>query len=691
MGGAAGHMAHPFDLPWVEKGSDLLDFFDRAKTFVEKKGAGSVKIDGINVSFKVVGDEEFKQFAVDRGSLKPIDIEGITMSRVDQRFPEGHGMRPALKSLLSILNAAIDDIKPELENLGMWDDPSRFLNTEYVEGTTNVTQYDANFLAIHGLNQFYQRIGKVGAAKGRERPGMERPEGDEAASVEISYDPAVMEKLVEKLRPFAEKRGFEVYSSVPTEKSADIDYAGALSEPFSVRIADDRVITKSLGEWLSEATNPRYKTVQLKDGKRTHALHKQLYLDIVNGTTPIVDLIEDADAEAAIYGAVLMHATRLLGNAVLEGLTSPMGDVKGHEGIVLRDEKLFGPNPVKVTGEFIVGNIEGGFGQMNEEDEEEAVDLEIVGAGAADGAKEAAVNDTIAIVPGSFKPPHMGHLKMVEEYANSNNKVIVLISNPVKNVRTMPDGSSISADKSLQMWNAFAAHLDNVEIMVSPGAASPMTATFEMLSAPEPLNTGDVITLGASRKGGDWKRWVGAPNVKGVREDLEFRDPGETAAQIASHTAEYMGLLQTSPLAQEMPSVVDSKNEDSKKQRNPREFHADDMRYLLGKVAEDAEAAELLKDFTGSPEMLMEFLSILGIDSGMNEPLEEMSGAGGGGGVSMSSGAVGGYAGSYPLGSTLVRGKPTQKKKRKKRKTENIDLSLIDEVYELLIERGILS
>ena len=684
MGGAAGHMAHPFDLPWVEKGSDLLDFFDRAKTFVEKKGAGSVKIDGINVSFKVVGDEEFKQFAVDRGSLKPIDIEGITMSRVDQRFPEGHGMRPALKSLLSILNAAIDDIKPELENLGMWGDPSRFLNTEYVEGTTNVTQYDANFLAIHGLNQFYQRIGKVGAAKGRERPGMERPEGDKSASVEISYDPAVMEKLVEKLRPFAEKRGFEVYSSVPTEKSADIDYAGALSEPFSVRIADDRVITKSLGEWLSEATNPRYKTVQLKDGKRTHALHKQLYLDIVNGAIPIVDLIEDADAEAAIYGAVLMHATRLLGNAVLEGLTSPMGDVKGHEGIVLRDEKLFGPNPVKITGEFIVGNIEGGFGQMNEEDEEEAVDLDIVDSSAADVAPEAAVNDTIAIVPGSFKPPHMGHLKMVEEYANNNNKVIVLISNPVKNVRTMPDGSSISADKSLQMWKAFASHLDNVEIMVSPGAASPMTAAFEMLTAPEPLNAGDVITLGASKKEDDWRRWVGAPHVKGVRKDLEFRDPHDTAAETAIHSPEYMGLLETSPLKEEMPSVMNSK-------RNSREFHADDMRYLLGKITEDAEAAELLKDFTGSPEMSMEFLSILGIDSGMNEPLEEMSGAGGGGGVSMSSGAVGGYAGSYPLGSTLVRGKPTQKKKRKKRKTENVDLSLIDEVYELLIERGILS
>ena len=35
----------------------------------------------------------------------------------------------------------------------------------------------------------------------------------------------------------------------------------------------------------------------------------------------------DADAEAAIYGAIMMHATRMLGNDVLRGLTSPMGDV----------------------------------------------------------------------------------------------------------------------------------------------------------------------------------------------------------------------------------------------------------------------------------------------------------------------------------------------------------------------------
>ena len=40
MGGAAGHMNHPFDLEWVKSGSDLLDFFNRAKTFVEEARGG---------------------------------------------------------------------------------------------------------------------------------------------------------------------------------------------------------------------------------------------------------------------------------------------------------------------------------------------------------------------------------------------------------------------------------------------------------------------------------------------------------------------------------------------------------------------------------------------------------------------------------------------------------------------------
>jgi len=681
MGGAAGHMSHPFDLGWVNSGSDLLDFFEKARTFVEKKGAAAVKIDGVNVSFKLVGDDEFKQFAVDRGSLKPIDIEGITMSRVDDRFPEGHGMRPAIKTLLAILNSALGDIKPELQALGMWEDPSRFLNTEYVEGTTNVTEYDENFLAIHGLNQFYTRTGKVGKAKGIQRPGMDRPEGVKDASVELPYDPALMEKLVEKLRPSAEERGFQIYSSIPTEKSGDIDFSEALSQPFTVRIADDREITKSLGEWLSEATNPRYKTVQLKDGARTHALHKQLYLNVLDNTAPIVDLIEGDDAEAAIYGAVFMHATRMLGNEVLRGLTSPMGDVMGHEGIVLRHEKLFGPKPVKITGEFIVGNLGGGFGQVNEDHEEEEpeVDLEIVDAAEADPQPTGAGTKTIALVPGAFKPPHQGHLKMVEQYAGEAGEVVVLISRPTKSARKLPNGKEITAEDSLRIWQVLTGHLPNVDIKISDHA-SPITATYDYIGKDGPLESGTEVILGVCTKGGDMERFKQAKNY--VKEGVILRPVESCAVEPVNHTPEYIGLLNSSPLKEEMPSVV--------KNKDPRAFHASDMRYLLGMATEDAEAVELLEDFAGGQENVLDILSILGIDTGLNEPtleepLEETSAQGAAGGA-----AVGGYAG--PLGSTSVKS-PTKKKKSKKKKKhkyfENFDLSLVDEVLELLIERGI--
>ena len=55
MGGAAGHMNHPFDIDWVRTGEDLIDFFIDAAEYLQDKPA-SIKWDGINVSFKLVTD-----------------------------------------------------------------------------------------------------------------------------------------------------------------------------------------------------------------------------------------------------------------------------------------------------------------------------------------------------------------------------------------------------------------------------------------------------------------------------------------------------------------------------------------------------------------------------------------------------------------------------------------------------------
>jgi hypothetical protein len=692
-------MNHPFDLGWVNTGSDLLDFFDKAQTFVEKKGSAAVKIDGVNVSFKVVGDIDRKQFAVDRGSLKNIDISGITMDRVDDRFPEGHGMRPAIRTLLAILNKSINDIQPELETLGMWDDPSLFLNTEYVAGTTNVTQYDENFLAIHGLNQFYQRTAKSGASKGNVRPGAERPADEKAPSAEVGYTPETMQTLIDKLNPIANEYGFQVYGSVPTERSegVDIDYSSILSEPFTVRVSDDREITKSLGEWLSEASNPRYKTVQLKNGKKTHALHKELYKAILDGSMPIVDLIEDADAEAAIYGAVMMHATRMLGTAVLKGLTSPMGDVMDHEGVVLRDDKLFGPNPVKITGEFIVGGMGSNFQtatSIKEDDYDSEADEWYELRHQADQELGQPVDDedddpvvdadypkTVAIVPGAFKPPHVGHAEMVRKYAKDADRVLVLISQPTKSGRSIPGGREITAEDSRTLWELLVGDVPNVDVKLS-SHATPISAAYALTDDPntreaaaqklgvEPLRRGDQVVLGASTKNDDWKRWVGAD--KYVSSDLELISPAQTAVAPSIHSPEYMGRLNVVSFREDVPSVKNPK-------KNPEEFHAEDMRYLIGKSAEDEDAIELLEDFVG-PDNVFDVLSIFGIGAGLKE-ISTMAG----GAVQGAPSAKGG-----PWRRSFEKFNDEEKKQSKLKRNENIDLNIIDGVMRLIMERGIM-
>ena len=120
-GGAAGHMAHPFDLKSVKNGKDLIGFFMLASDSLNDSPA-SVKIDGVNVSFKVIGEGQNKQFAVDRGSLKPIDQEGVTVSNLRKRFPNNpdtgqeHGMIKAISKLLAILDRSLPNIQDELKD-----------------------------------------------------------------------------------------------------------------------------------------------------------------------------------------------------------------------------------------------------------------------------------------------------------------------------------------------------------------------------------------------------------------------------------------------------------------------------------------------------------------------------------------------------------------------------------------------
>ena len=374
-------MRHPYDLSSVVSGNDLIKFFEQLKSYALVAAQNiNVKIDGVNVSFKIVKSLSGYEFAVDRGTFKPVDLDGVTISRVNERFPEGHGMRPAITTLLTILNEALPRIMSDISTLGMTRDPTLFLNTEYVTGKTNAIGYQEDFIAIHGLNQFYEKIPR--SKKARPRQGAKRPMGANNKPIkdpsrEVPYNQTAMASLIDKLNIVASKHNFKVYGPIPTKaRDVNIDYSGSLNTPFSVNVSDDysdnyqdlsHLNGRPIGEWLNSIDEkpgfyPNYQMYRTKEGKLINPYHKNTYLRVLSKAEPVDSFINDDDVRSVVNGAVMLHATRLMGNDFLKGLTSEIGDLVnddgGHEGVVIRDPS-FSPYPFKITGEFIVGGMYG--------------------------------------------------------------------------------------------------------------------------------------------------------------------------------------------------------------------------------------------------------------------------------------------------------------------------------------------
>ena len=617
MGGIAGHMAHPYELSWVTDGKQLISFFEQAKTVVKEGNSASLKVDGVNVSFKLVKEGKNYEFAVDRGTKNDLDVQGVTLSRINDRFPPNHSMREHVFQLLTILNEALPHIRPELKRLGLFDEGRRYLNTEFVSNTTNIVEHKGNFLAIHGVNALVQR-------------------GSRGGSKEVKYDKRVFERLIKKLKPVAESHNFNIFGQILTESTREVDFYSALEASCAVRVSSATTVTKSLREWLTEAFNPHNQRVKVYNQRPVSATSRKIFNYISEGS-PIIDFVQEQDAQKAIYGFIMVEATRRLGQVVLDSMSCPLGEVKNFEGVVLRDGHLNPYGPVKITGNFIVNGQYSPFNQVLGEEQ-------IIGE-----------DQTIAIVPGAFKPPHRGHLHMIEEYSSRANKVIVMISAPLKNNRSISGGQEITAEHSKKIWEILAKDLDNVDIQISP-KASPINAAYDFITSGT-HNPSTNFIVGTSRKGNDYQKVREAfKNVSGVNLlPLE-----ETAIDSAQHSPEYLNLLENSDIMNDMPSVRAGKD--------PASFHSSDMRYLMS-MPNDDTAMSLLDDFLGE-EVRTEVLSLF-----------EMSSAG-------SVGAMG-HMGNDPW-------KPRTKKKNKKFQQASSPYSsvkanegIINEVYQLIMSRGI--
>lgn len=345
-GGAAGHMAHPFDLPQVKTGKDLVKVFDQTVDYL-KKNTVNVKIDGVNASIRLANIDGKKQFVMDRGSNKPLDVKGVTKSELTDRFGEGHGMIKVGGTVLDIFNEGLSKIKPQLEKLGMWNDPNVMFNLEYVEGgagKTNVQQYEKNFMAIHGL----LKIEQVSPTK--------------RSTSDIPYDKTALNELMKTLDPIAHKKGFSFMFN--EDRQAKLtktpNFSSILSQKYTINYDGKKKETKSLDQLLGDAKNTKGEKLRLKDGKTVDALSKQVFLWVKDGK-PLSELVKDhADFKTVIDSFVIYMATMEMGDALLKSMDSKIGSPDQQEGIVIDNPKVYN-GLYKITGSFIVRGMASSF------------------------------------------------------------------------------------------------------------------------------------------------------------------------------------------------------------------------------------------------------------------------------------------------------------------------------------------
>lgn len=123
----------------------------------------------------------------------------------------------------------------------------------------------------------------------------------------------------------------------------------------------------------------------------------------------------------------------------------------------------------------------------------------------------------LAIVPGSFKPPHKGHYAMVKAYSEMvgpDGKVLVVISAPsAKNQRKTPDGKVITPEVAEQIMKIYCAKLPNVDATIAPGG--PVKFCYDI---GDKLESG-ILIFGCSKKDDDIKRF------KSIKKYIEDRNP----------------------------------------------------------------------------------------------------------------------------------------------------------------------
>ena len=651
-GAVAGHMNHIYDNGEMTFG----ELKQLLQAIADGKVRGTEKTDGQNIflSFNV---KTGKAVAIrNKGHIK---AGGLDLEAFDEFFSEhpSQSLRFSFVEALEAFENAIKQIDEDTQEKIFGPENNVYFNTEVMnpgtpgldeedprsKGTTNVIPYDKKTLLIH-------RVGHGAFEKETAKKLDQDVSGNfdvlEQAIAGMSTDDvsqfSVETNQIRRLRPMGDKAVVSgtisqvdnlVRDQGLNDENTINDYVISQLVPiidqFGLTEDRNKLILKRLmmptgGPHIRDITRgvPVELTSEIsqfiKDFRYasfTRALQNVLHNFSVSAVDGLESaFIADNEKQIKFLQAELQSSITKIQNSsnerAKEELTRQMEKLKAASGINTPSEGfVFDWNGAtyKLTGNFAPANQILGmerfqrFGPIEPAEEGEV---------AAQGETQPL---TIAVVPGAFKPPHKGHLSMVESLAENADKVIVIVSTPTKGGRALPSGKIIDSDHAVQIWNAYldGSPAKNKTTVIKSPAASPVGVTYDFVmkepDATDPLvappNT--TVLLGCGDKEDDKSRYENI--ISKAREDLEIKV--QVCELTAKHSPEYLELLKTNP------AVVELLPSNKKGSVSIDDLHASDMRYVIDVATKDPIGASMLVDFVPQAEDAMAVMGILGLNA----------------------------------------------------------------------------
>lgn len=641
MGGAAGHMAHLHENTWLT--------FGEIKSFLTSVASAEMspieKVDGQNIFFRWTPSGIM--CARNAGHMKK---GGIDEAAYRAKW-SGHPAEGAFIQGFEKIKAALENLSAEGQEAFTASQPNsyRFCNTEIMfPENANLINYDGNYIVLHNLKEVAVTGGKlidvevfnvgdkefdaiVSSLSDVEKTADAKEWklfGPKFVELNNIADGGALETVTAALDAIGYSESDKLFKMVEDALRPELEAGNIPGNKISLMMNRIRLISEGADSSelpaiskIKQGLDRDQKSVITKYGSVQKARN---YIGKV--TAPVAKAISDFaievlrglesffvtqnDEEIARIQAELQISIAKLEayegddsekiGEMLEKQLTKLGEIENIastiEGVIF-EHPPGSKNLVKLTGSFAMANQI--IGRAARLPQEEVTEEEPINAGKniytfdemeklyeAIGEQE---YESIAIIGGAFKPPHLGHVSMVDHYAQLADEVKVIISDPKSDKSQRFCGSTcLTAGMSLQLWNLLLGSRSNVTVEIS-SAPSPITVAYDSVMPGHPYEPGTTVYLGASVKGGDIKRFSGAMAKADPR--INVPDPSANAAPAAELPASYTSKLESSPYFAQMPSV--------KKGLDPKDYSASDLRFLLEKATEDPVAKDLAGYFVG--------------------------------------------------------------------------------------------